>query len=374
MTPTYTLYKMDISYFSGKVEAYLRYKGIPYDAVDCLESIKNLHYVGERTGTQKVPAIELSNGQWLNDSTPMLQWLESHHPERRIYPTDPALNLIALLIEHYADEWLWRPAMWWRWVPKVSRASLGRQIAKVYLPILAIPLGYYFGRRQLREWLWDDGVTPENNTSVRDMFFEELEFLESALSVNPYLLGSHPSIADFGYFGPFFRHFGNDPVSAEVMRRRGPNTYEWLARLWNSGSKPDLSEIRWAWPSEGYWGPLFERLCCDYLPYLHQNAVAFKDGKQRFDFHGKSKSFPKTVTTHYRVWYRSILQARFGALSEGDQSRVKDLLAPYGGLESLLADGDIESGLDNRLKLPIDPSRVSSRPGLLRRYLGQPRN
>jgi len=35
MKPRYTVYKSDISYFSGKLEAYLRYKGIAYKAVEC---------------------------------------------------------------------------------------------------------------------------------------------------------------------------------------------------------------------------------------------------------------------------------------------------------------------------------------------------
>ena len=35
MTDIYTVYKSDISYFSGKLEAYLRYKEIPDKRVDC---------------------------------------------------------------------------------------------------------------------------------------------------------------------------------------------------------------------------------------------------------------------------------------------------------------------------------------------------
>ena len=35
MKPRYTVYKSEISYFSGKLEAYLRYKDIAYKAVEC---------------------------------------------------------------------------------------------------------------------------------------------------------------------------------------------------------------------------------------------------------------------------------------------------------------------------------------------------
>lgn len=372
--PIYKVYKMDISYFSGKLEAYLRYKKIPYQAIECLKNLKTFQSVGKKTGFQKAPAIEMEDGNWLMDTTPMIQWLEKKHPTPPVFPEDPALRFVALLIEDYGDEWLWRPAMWWRWVPKASRVTLGRRITQVYSKFLAIPLGFYFGQRQLREWLWSDGVNKANSHKVRDMYFRELEFLEALLEEQPYLLGSHPSIADLGYFGSFFRHFGNDPISAEVMRRQGPNTYEWLARLWNAKPEKLAANIQWQWPTADYWQPLLERIASDYLPYLHQNAQAFQGKKKRFDFEGNHHTFMGTVTTEYRVWCRQELQREFSLLSFEEQSKVENLFKPYGGLSILHRDGVIDSGMDERLTLPINPSHVIKKPGFIRRLLGQPRN
>ena len=102
--PLYKLYKMDISYFSGKLEAYLRYKGIPYQPIELLESLEAFQRVGEKTGFQKAPAIEMEDGNWLMDTTPMIQWLEKEHPSPPVFPEDPALRFLALLIEDYGDE------------------------------------------------------------------------------------------------------------------------------------------------------------------------------------------------------------------------------------------------------------------------------
>lgn len=370
---SYTLYKMDISYFSGKLEAYLRYKEIPHRVIEC-GTLKALHKIGRKTGIQKVPAIEMDDGKWLFDTTPTIQWLENRHTEKPVLPSDPALRFIALLIEDYGDEWLWRPAMWWRWVPKVSRVTLGRRITKVYSKHLAIPLGFYFGHRQLREWLWNDGVDKNNSDEVRDMLFRELEFLEPLFEQQPFILGDHPSIADFGYFGSFFRHFSNDPISAEVMRRQGPNTYEWVARLWNVKHSKLNQNIKWEWPSAAFWQPLLERIALDYLPYLHQNALAYRDGKKRFNYRGKHFQFNRTVTTHYRVWCRQELQREFSLLSQDDKDRVNNLFQAAGGLCSLHTDGLIDSGLSQQFQLPINPNNVKQKPGLFARYYGQPRN
>ena len=40
--------------------------------------------------------------------------LDGHYENGTIYPADPMLRFAALLIEDYADEWLWRPAMHYR--------------------------------------------------------------------------------------------------------------------------------------------------------------------------------------------------------------------------------------------------------------------
>ncbi|MEM7360495.1 MAG: glutathione S-transferase family protein [Pseudomonadota bacterium] len=370
----YTLYKSDISYFSGKLEAYLRYKQIPHQPVDLNRQL--MERIGAATGVLKMPAVETADGLWLFDTTPMIQWFEAEYPEPPIFPTDPALSFLALLVEDYADEWLWRPAMWWRWFPRASRWALGWRIANEFMPrVVARPFGWYFGRRQLNEWLWDDGVGKGNAEQVRDMLYREFEFLEPLLESQPYLLGSHPSIADFGYFASMFRHFGNDVESAEVMRRQAPNTYEWLARLWNARPGKLSAQQQWIWPQATFWQPLLQRICKDYLPYLHQNALAHQARSKRFDYEGETLSFSQTKTTTYRVWCRENLQQAFANLSAADQRRVEDLLADSGGLTALHQDGNISSGLAEMYELPLDPATSTPPPISLRtRLFGQARN
>tara|TARA_R110002072_G_scaffold563_8_gene4465 strand:- start:1314 stop:2477 length:1164 start_codon:yes stop_codon:yes gene_type:complete len=370
----YRVYKSDISYFSGKLEAYLRYKAIPHSTIDA--NMKNMRAVAENTGYKKMPAVHTADDKWLFDTTPMLQWFEQRYWQAPILPKDPALRFVALLLEDYGDEWLWRPAMWWRWQPRASRWALGWRIAsEMAHPGLGRPLGFLFGRRQLKEWLWDDGVTPENEGDVRDMLFRELEFLEPVLADQPYLLGSHPSAADFGYFGPMFRHFGNDPESGEVVRRRGPNTYEWMARLWNAKINKLPAEQHWVWPQGEHWAPLLERIARDYLPYLHQNAVAFRNNQQHFDYIGKTFTFKGTKVTNYRVYCRQVLQQEFNALNKHDQHRVDQLFEPSGGLEHLHINGTIDSGMADHFALPRDPASThGNRPGFMKSLIGQPRN
>jgi len=70
-----TAYVADMSYFSGKMEAYLRYKEIPFErrVVD-MKVMRD--EVLPASGLMKVPVIRMANGQWLKDTTPMIEWLD----------------------------------------------------------------------------------------------------------------------------------------------------------------------------------------------------------------------------------------------------------------------------------------------------------
>ncbi|WP_420589794.1 glutathione S-transferase family protein [Bacterioplanoides sp.] len=369
----YLLYKSDISYFSGKIEAYLKYKGIPHQAQDI--DYFNLNEIAHATGVKKVPAIKTHDNLWLYDSTPMMQWFETRYPQVPILPQDPALRFLTLLLEDYGDEWLWRPAMWWRWVPKASRLSVGWGLGNsLFNRFIARPVGWYFGFRQLHEWLWHDGVDKSNADTVRDMLFREFEFLEPLLEQQPYLMGSHPSAADFGFFASMFRHFGNDPVSAEVMRRQAPNTYEWTARLWNAKPHKLASQQQWAEPAAEFWQPLFKRITEDYLPYLHANAQAWQQDKKQFSYRGKTLTLKNTKTTHYRVYCLEVLQQEYAKLDNTAKQRLESWFG-NSELQKQLQRQVIESGLTQELILPRNPvTNPPAKPSLKTLLFGQARN
>ncbi|MCG8670057.1 MAG: glutathione S-transferase family protein [Pseudomonadales bacterium] len=350
----WTLYRSKISYFSGKLEAYLKYKNVPFEISEINRHSFNTIY--KHTGVKKMPAMESNHGDWLFDTTPTIAWLEQQYQGVPVIPDDPALAFIALLIEDYGDEWLWRPAMWWRWVPMGSRRALGWIIgSEIIEEKLGRQAGWLFAKRQMHEWLWDDGVDKTNEATVRDMLFREFDFLEALLEDQPFILGSHPSVADYGYFGSMFRHFGNDPDSAEVMRMQAPNTYEWLARLWNAKQHKLGDQTTLIEPTADYWQPLLDRIANDYLPYLEQNAAAYISGEKRFNYKGKHINFNKTKTTHYRVWCYEVLQQKFQNLSQNDRKRVTDMFQQVGGATSLshLNSDVVISGMNDIYKIPI---------------------
>lgn len=126
---SYRAYVSDVSYYSGKLEAYLRYAEIPHERIEVNTRILRETLL-PATGCMKVPVMQCPDGQWLKDSTPMLAWLDARHAAPSIYPTDPAQRFMALLVEDYADEWLWRPAMYYRWNFADSHQLLRRRLGR----------------------------------------------------------------------------------------------------------------------------------------------------------------------------------------------------------------------------------------------------
>ncbi|HEB89844.1 MAG TPA: glutathione S-transferase domain-containing protein, partial [Deltaproteobacteria bacterium] len=106
-----TLYGPEISYFTGKLEAVLRFMELPHRRL-AKGPMGDLPRV---TGVAQVPALQLADGRWLTDTTPIIGWLDARYPEHRVIPRGPVAAFFSRLLEDYADEWLWRPAMHYRW-------------------------------------------------------------------------------------------------------------------------------------------------------------------------------------------------------------------------------------------------------------------
>ena len=182
-----TLYGPEVSYFTGKLEAVLRYKELPHERVSIAPT-----ELERDTGVAQVPALRLADGRWLTDSTPIIAWLEEQFPEPVVVPRDPVLAFFSHLLEDYADEWLWRPAMHYRWDYEVDAQHLSRTLvseAAGHVPLPGFVLRSLVRSRQRSLFTKGDGVTPENWDHVERIYFDSLKQLEAIFQVRPYLLG-----------------------------------------------------------------------------------------------------------------------------------------------------------------------------------------
>ena len=369
MADAYTLYGMDVSYFTGKLEAYLRYKRVPYVRVETTQRLL-LGPLRRHTGVMKVPVVVTPEGRWLQDSTPMIDWFEARFAAGAVLPDDAVQATCCRLLEDYADEWLWRPALHYRWSYRRDARLLGDRIAAEVLSDVPLPhrlRAAFIRRRQYRHYVRGDGVTAATRAHVESVYTATLARLETILTAQPFLLGGRPCLADFGFFASMFRHFSLDPTPARIMRDHAPAVYAWVARLWAARHDTVAGAFAPAGTLPDGWGALLDDLGAAYLPYLHANAVAWRDGRRTFDYEVQGVAYRSLPVVRYRVWCRERLQQHVDALPEAARETVQALLEAHGCWEPLWRDGTIASHLHDDTAPP--ECRPPARRGLLRRAL-----
>lgn len=363
----YDLYVFDISYFSGKMEAYLHYKGLPLLRHEpTWRQLRDEIY--PQTGWMKLPVVHTPDGRWLQDSTPMIQWFDAHHPDYPVLPADPVQRFLSLLVEDYADEWLWRPALYYRWAFAEDREHYRQRFSREFLRDFPLPnllTGYVAVARQWWIYMRGDGVRDHNRAHIESIYLNTLKRLERILCTRPFLLGERPTVADYGFFASMYRHFSLDPTPSKIMKAQAPAVFAWVQRLRQANGAQLHLQPLCAAPGQvpEDWGPLLDDIGQSYLPYLHQNARAWSEGRPRFDDTVQGVTYPGLPAVQYRAWCREVLQAEFQALPESAQASVQAILTDHGAWEPLWKDGVLPSGYDVQPEQPAEraPVKISRR-------------
>ncbi|MEO1729539.1 MAG: glutathione S-transferase C-terminal domain-containing protein [Pseudomonadota bacterium] len=321
------VYGSRISYYTGKLECWLRLHGVDYRI---LPVGGNVGMLIKNAGASQMPVVQMADGRWMSDTTPILSWLDSQRENGpSIYPEDPVLNFIALLIEDYADEWLWRSAMHYRWTYQLDRQyALEILYEEQVRHALKVPkfMGKRFlKKRQLGGFVKNDGVDVVSRPHADATYLNALDCMEPILAERRFLLGERPSIADFGMMAPMFRHYGQDPTPSEIMREQAPNVFEWVARMWNL--KPaDLGGELIASADDLLVNFLTE-ISETHLSQLRQNAESFTRGDARYALDVQGTRYASVPTSRYRVWCLEVLRQHWAQMPDAARDTLKPLLS-----------------------------------------------
>lgn len=358
----FLLYLMDISYFSGKLEMYFRYRNFKFLRVE--PTLSELFEIKKKTGTSQVPLVyDKIENVWLRDTTYIIKYMEEKYvPKIQRVPVYPSCNVqrfISLLLEDFADEYMWRPAMYMRWEPgfdsKVVSTRFVWEFANNSGLVALVPKFLKSAVLSHRQWLFSvfgEGIEDdEQHNIVKHQYYTVMDTLQGVLEKTPFLFGSHPTIVDFGFIGPFFRHFASDPTPRKIMQQQAPAVYEWVGRMWNCKQDrlpPGFESICPDGTIGNSWTNLFP-LAAEYLHYLHENAVAWKSNHSSFKFLFKGghsvAEFSKVQTVPYRVWCRLELQRRFNEIQDEDTDcgrKIKSLMVELNCWDLLWKDGMVE--------------------------------
>lgn len=234
MSEPYTLYGGELSLYTGKARAYLRFKGLEFTELPATREVYKTVIV-PRVGAPIVPVLVSADDTLVQDTTDIIDYLERRHPQCPVYPDTPLQRLVALLLEFYGDEWLVIPAMHYRWsVLDQQYDFIMREFGAMSDPDATPEEQIRLGEKlsaPFRGSISALGVTEETIPGIERAYADLLAQLDLHFSRHDYLLGSRPCIGDFGLMGPLYAHLGRDPVPRAMMESQAPNVYRWVQRM-----------------------------------------------------------------------------------------------------------------------------------------------
>lgn len=317
--------------YSLKMRAIFRYRRIPHVWV---QSRPEQDDVRSAVKVPVIPIVRYPDGTLHNDSTPLAYDLEARHPgERSILPPDPATAFLCALLEDMADEWGTKLMFHYRWFRPRDQEQMSRWLAFDRLAGQgAEAIETYaraFRERQVGRMALV-GCTEANAPVIEGSAERLLGIFEALTPAQPYLFGSRPSLADFGWYGQFSQ-LTVDPTPSDLLRARFPYTMRWIMQL------DDASGV------EGEWGgrepaPAIGELLAFagevYFPFLLANAAAIAAGKDSFSVDLLGRTYSQG-TFKYQARCLEALRGRFAALSPDERARLEGLLRETGCLGPL---------------------------------------
>lgn len=295
MRDCYTLYGTDFSLYTGKVRSYLIKKGIPFEEVLSTVSVYK-KFIVPRTGVRYIPVLQTPDDQVFQDTTVIIDELEKQHPEPSIYPSTPKKHLVSLLLETYGDEWLVIPAMHYRWgYQDVNQPFVFQHFGQVIAPrapkFIRAWLGKKIGSR-FKGMVPSLGITDVTIPAIEQSYQQLLADLQAHFSNYDYLLGSRPSIADFGFMGPLYAHLYRDPYAGKMMREKAPSVCLWVERM--NQSKIETGEFLKHDEIPDTLLPILKRMVNEQLPVLLDTDKRLTEWKNL----NMDKDIPRSIGKH----------------------------------------------------------------------------
>ena len=342
MAIDYILYGAPLSYFSGKARAYLDWAQVSYEERRASPEVYK-EIILPRIGWPVIPVVTGPGDEIMQDTSDIIDTLDARAAPPSVFPDDPVQNLVALLFELLGDEWLVLPAMHYRWkynrdftygefgamakpdASEAERIEIGRKRAAMFegsLPIL--------------------GIDARTEQAIEAQYITFLKQLDIHFETHEMLLGSRPSIGDFGLYGPLYAHLYRDPFSGELMEREAPNVARWVKQL-RDGKAARPGAFLTGGEVPATLAPILATQFEEQFPVLTSTAKALRQWAKN---KSAGEAVPRALEMHmfktggatgerlifpFNLWMLQRPLAVYAALNEADKARADAWLGPLGG-------------------------------------------
>ena len=307
MMREYVLYGSDISLFTRKMEAALRFYAAPFRRARKNE--ENRRELETRSGTHQVPVLRTPENWVIADSTPLIDLLDERFAARRLVP-EGAAGVMVHVLEDICDEWVSRVMVHYRWhyeenIRSVVSTLQGREVS--IEEAREFPLAKW-GPRACRA---TGTETAFQQRAVEREYLDLLGALERQLGATPFALGQRPTSLDAILLGGLRGHTHCDPI---------PDLSAFAAvRAWDE-DRADRWDGDGALASFPASTPFARHLAelgrTEFAPFVLANARALAQGDKAFaiETHGASVSYlTRSYPEHARRMVHERIRQRLDA-------------------------------------------------------------
>ncbi len=195
MQPPFRLYGAEHSAFTQKLLTYLRYKGLEHSYVQ--RTADNAAEFARLARLPLIPLLVEADGRTAQDSTMILDRLELAHAAPSARPDDPALVFLSALLEDFADEWLHKASLYYRWAQEADRTAAAAASAVALYGDEAPEGAADVIAARMAAKLPVAGAALENGPALEAGLADFLALFDAHVMGRPYLLGAVPCAADF---------------------------------------------------------------------------------------------------------------------------------------------------------------------------------
>ncbi|MFC7292480.1 glutathione S-transferase family protein [Hirschia litorea] len=273
MSASYRLFGAETSAFSIKLRSYMRYKGLPHEWLARTSETESTLKEVSRFST--LPVLVTAGGFAVHDTTPTIEALEADSPTPETIPEDAISAFLAAVMEDYADLWLSKAVMQYRWGRKKDQKEAAARALDEYFVGEEKP-------ENRKELIQDSiermatlfpsmGLNAEMGSVVEKSFKRFVKLLNAHLEKHLYIFGGRPSIADFGLAAQLTQLM-KDPTPAKIIEKDGPFVKAWCEFMDDpkpNGPFEPLEDLM------ATLGPIFKKeIGVTFLPWAAANLEA----------------------------------------------------------------------------------------------------
>ncbi|MEI7764181.1 MAG: glutathione S-transferase [Comamonadaceae bacterium] len=233
----YILWGTPHSLYTGKARSCLIKKGLRF-VERCPSHPDYKARVRPTVGLVTFPVLETPDGQFIQDSTDIVSYLDSLEnlaSGNSLTPSTPVQLAVARLIDGFGLEGMLQVAMHYRWSYRDEQELfLQTEFGRGLYPGEDREARRAAGRRVMDFFsssLPTLGINPQTIAAIENAYEELLEALDIHFQHYPYVMGRRVSIADLGLIAPMYAHLGRDPYPTALMKKRAPNVARWVERM-----------------------------------------------------------------------------------------------------------------------------------------------